>query len=92
MTVSTKRWIAVGALAITLNVLAFALGRHTSHNVTWLSELFQRTQGREIYFISFPIQCTNGKQLGQFQADLNLTNGKVRIIRNDAGLAPDCTK
>jgi hypothetical protein len=44
------------------------------------------------YLIDEEISCANGKKLGRVQVDLNLTNGKVRVVRNDPGKEPDCTK
>lgn len=32
-----------------------------------------------------------GKSLGKVQVDLDLTNGKLKVVRNDPGLTPSCT-
>lgn len=71
---------------------AYRLGRREEHKITWLSELTQRTVGKNIYALDLRLVCLNGKDLGVIQVDLNLTNSKFRIVRNDPGLEPNCNK
>jgi cephalosporin hydroxylase len=85
-------WGSVALLAVLVNVGAYYMGRHSARRVTWLSELGERTGGGRVYLASVQVICANGKNLGILQIDVNLRNGKVRIVRNDAGLEPDCTR
>jgi hypothetical protein len=70
----------------------YALGRRADRGVTWWSEYTQAISGQKAYLVNIPVKCPNGKDLGVFQLDLNLRNGKWRIVRNDAGLEPSCGK
>jgi hypothetical protein len=82
----------IGVVAfLTLPFVAYELGQRSAKGVTWLSELLTRTQGSAGYLINVNVQCANGKVLGPLQVDLNLTNGKLRVVRDDAGRFPDCT-
>lgn len=88
-----KTWMKfIASMGAILGVLYFtySLGETHAKRVTWLSELLQRTQGQPGYLINVNVSCANGKQLGPLQVDLNLTNGKLRVIRNDAGPMPSC--
>ena len=90
---SLRLYAAFFITLIAFSVLMYFVGRHESHKVVWLSELVERTQGRKLYIVDFPIVCVpSGKELGRLQVDINLTNGKVRIVRNDAGLQPNCAR
>lgn len=73
-------------------ILAYKIGQHSEKKLTWFSELAMRTQGRKAYIIDAEIVCSNGKDVGRLQVDLNLTNGKLYIVRNDSKLEPDCAK
>jgi hypothetical protein len=42
------------------------------------------------YPIDQEVKCANQRSLGRIQADLDLTNGKWKIVRNDPGKHPDC--
>lgn len=83
--------LALLALAIIIFIASFFLGRHTvKPTVAWLSDLNVATGHTAGYFIDAEIVCANGKKLGKLQVDLNLTNGKLRVVRNDAGKEPSC--
>jgi hypothetical protein len=70
--------------------LSFFLGRHTAKpRIVWFSDLATFT-GKTQYLIDADVKCPNGKDLGRLQVDLNLTNGKIRIVRNDPGEYPSC--
>lgn len=90
----TKRaiYLVVGAILFGLLAAAYKAGQHSEKKVTWFSELSMRTQGRKAYIIDTEIICSNGKDVGRLQVDLNLTNGKLYIVRNDSKLEPDCAK
>jgi hypothetical protein len=81
------------ALAVTLLlafVASFFFGRHTAKpTVVWLSDL-NVALGRSGYLLDVDVACANGKKLGKLQVDLNLTNGKLRVVRNDPGTEPSC--
>jgi hypothetical protein len=79
----------VGAILAAL-YFTYSLGETHAKRVTWFSELFQRTQGNPAYLINMMVTCANGKPLGLLQVDLNLTNGKLRIVKNDPGPLPSC--
>jgi hypothetical protein len=87
-------YLSLGMLLLFLGTMysVYQLGRRNERKITWFSELGQRVYGRRTYIIDSPIVCPNGKNLGQLQIDINLTNGKVRIVRNDPGLEPSCEK
>lgn len=70
----------------------YKLGQHSATKVRWYSELTEKTMGQKIYPINVNIRCMNGKDLGQLQVDLDLTNGKLRVVRNDPQNAPNCSK
>jgi hypothetical protein len=70
----------------------YKLGQKSEKKITWFSELSERTRGQKLYLIDTEVICGNGKDLGKFQVDLNLANGKIRIVRNDAGLEPSCSR
>lgn len=89
MKLTTK--LSLLALAIIIFIASFFLGRHTAKpSVVWLSDLNIATGHPAGYLIDVPLTCANGKKLGQLQVDLNLTNGKLRVVRNDAGKEPSC--
>lgn len=70
----------------------YQYGRHTERKITTFSQLVEKTQGRKTYLIDTEIVCTNGKDLGKLQVDLDLTNGKLHVVRNDNQLEPNCTR
>lgn len=81
-----RNWIGalVGALlAIGLFFAGQYYGRKKSQPIEWLSQI-----NGPIKF--GPIRCANGKVLGEIWLDVNLTNGKWRVIRNDPGKWPSC--
>ncbi len=83
----------LGIAAVLLLASYYAVYRvaeTSAKRVTWLSELLLRTQGSAGYLINVNVMCANGKILGPLQVDLNLTNGKLRVVRNDAGTLPSC--
>jgi hypothetical protein len=90
-----KASFAVG-LAVILGLLGalygvYQLGRREERKITWFSEMTMKVYGRKVPYLSTQaIICPNGKVLGPVEIDLNLTNGKLRIIRNDPGLEPSC--
>lgn len=86
-------WVKLSLIAIIfLAVLygAVQYGKHSERSITWFSELMERTQGRKQYFMEFEVLCSNGKDLGRLQVDFNLSNGKLRVVRNDSKLEPNC--
>jgi hypothetical protein len=87
----TKIGLALLGLAILMG--SFFLGRHTvRHQVIWFSDINPYLGGQRAYLIDIPVKCANGKDLGKIQVDLNLTNGKLRVVRNDPGKEPSCDK
>lgn len=87
-------WLKLSVVAILFLAVVYGAvqyGKHTERKITWFSELLERTQGRKTYFMDFEVVCQNGKDLGRMQVDLNLTNGKIKIVRNDSKLEPNCT-
>lgn len=81
---------SVGAVALLLLVggvflVGQYLGRRGPRPVEWLS---QALGGR--YMVDQEVKCANGKSLGWIKVDLNLTNGKLRVVRNDPGKWPAC--
>jgi hypothetical protein len=91
-----KMGVGLAALALAFYG-TYALGRRAAPfsgkgGVTWWSEYTQAISGQKAYLVNIPVKCPNGKDLGVFQLDLNLRNGKWRIVRNDAGLEPSCGK
>lgn len=58
-------------------------GRRSPKPVEWLS---QDIGG----YIEYPIKCKSGKDLGKIWFDVNLTNGKWKVVRNDPGKYPSC--
>lgn len=93
MTISPK---VKGVLIITALLGTFygvyQSGRHAERKLTTFSQLVEKTQGRKTYLIDMEIVCTNGKDLGKLQVDLDLTNGKLHVVRNDSQLEPNCTR
>ena len=91
--------VAVILLLIGFFVM-FKLGERQAHRVHWLSELMEKgavravptAPGSKPYLIDWEVYCANGKDIGRLQVDLDLTNGKLRIVRNDSKLAPDCSR
>jgi len=65
--------------------LFFWIGRRSAKaKVTKWSQLTGK------YLIEQEVSCPNGKKLGMVQVDLDLTNGKLRVVRNDPGKYPSC--
>jgi hypothetical protein len=90
----TRKQLLAG-LAVLVILLAlyisYLVGRRQERPVIWLSDLALKIQGRKSYpLLNLEIRCANNKSLGVIQADINLTNGKVRIVRNDPGPLPSC--
>lgn len=85
-----------GVIGVVVLIVAAVLvgqyyGRRGPRPVEWLSQAIGR------YFVDQEVRCaspdggkTPGKSLGWIKADLNLTNGKIRIVRNDPGKWPVC--
>jgi hypothetical protein len=89
------RKVQVVGIVFVLSVcfyIAYSLGRHQESKITTFSDLVQKTQGRRSYIIDMEVTCSNGKDLGKLQVDLDLTNGRLRVVRNDSKLAPNCDK
>jgi hypothetical protein len=87
---SNLKWLLGLVFATSLLYFSFYLGRRTERRITWMSELMEKIQGRKQNLIEVPLVCSNGKKLGMLMIDVNLRNGKWRIVRNDAGLEPNC--
>jgi hypothetical protein len=86
------KYVAIPLLFLGVVTLAFFWGRQSTKRLTYFSELTQRTQGRQAYIIDMEVVCSNGKDVGKLQVDLNLTNGKLVIVRNDSKLEPNCVR
>lgn len=89
MSRKAKSVVGVVGLLLLVSVVFLVgqyLGRRGPRPVEWLSQAVGR------YFIDQEVKCPgpNGKSLGWIKADLNLTNGKIRIVRNDPGKWPSC--
>jgi hypothetical protein len=88
-----KSW-KILLIAAVLGILFLLAGRYwgmqEKDDSEWLSHTLYVLKGQKIYIIDLPLVCNNGKNLGKLQADVNLKNGKLRIVRNDAGLDPNC--
>ena len=89
------------AMKVTLGLLlwavlvggAFWIGRKTAKpTIKTYSDLTMFVSGKRAYLIDTDVKCANGRDLGQVQVDLDLTNGKLRVIRNDPGKEPSCVK
>lgn len=92
---SIDDWLKLSVVVVLFLAVVYGAvqyGKHSERKVTWMSELLEKTRGQKAYFMDFEITCQNGKDLGRFQADLNLTNGIVKIVRNDPKNLPDCSK
>lgn len=88
MNLTTK--LSLLAVGIIIFIGSFFLGRHSAKPaVVWLSDLAVVT-GHPGYYIDAEVTCANGKKLGKLQIDINLTNGKLRVIRNDPGKDASC--
>lgn len=90
---SLTSWLKLTVTALLFMAVlygVFQYGKRSERRITWFSELLERTQGRRQYFMDFEVVCSNGKDIGRMQVDLNLTNGKVRIVRNDPMNEPNC--
>jgi hypothetical protein len=85
-----RQFVAVAVLSLFACSIFFYWGRHTAKpRIVWFSDLATFT-GKTQYLIDAEVKCPNGKDLGRLQVDLNLTNGKIRIVRNDPGEYPSC--
>ena len=86
--------VIFGPVVIFLMLLigVYKLGQKSQSKVTWFADLAEKTRGQRVYLIDINVICSNGKDLGKLQVDLNLTNGRLRVIRNDPGLEPNCSK
>jgi hypothetical protein len=72
-------------VAVALVLGGMYAGRKTyKPSVRWLSQLSGE------YPIDKEFHCKNGQSLGRVQADLDLTNGKWTVLRNDPGKYPKC--
>lgn len=79
----------LGVVGVIVLVVAAVLvgqyyGRRGPRPVEWLS------QDVGVFIVDQEIKCKNGKSLGRVQIDVNLTNGKLRVVRNDPGRWPYC--
>jgi hypothetical protein len=71
----------------------FKVGEHRGKKkITYFSELVEKTRGGKGYLIDMEVICTNGKDIGRLQLDVNLTNGQIVVARNDSQLEPNCTR
>lgn len=86
------KWYVLAVLTFAVIIWAYIMGKHSERRITYFSELVSKTQGRTGYLIDMEIVCSNGKDLGRFQVDVNLTNGKLVIVRNDSKREPNCVK
>lgn len=89
--------LLVGALAIVAGVY-WAGRKSATPKITHYSQLVG------VYVIDKEVTCPArvgtgpdgkpttipGKSLGKVQVDLDLTNGKLKVVRNDPGLTPSC--
>lgn len=81
--------IATGLLFILLLCGSYLFGKKSAKpKITMFSQL------TGMYLVDKDIICPvpNGKNLGKVQVDLDLTNGKLRVVRNDPGKEPSCIK
>ena len=93
MTISPKvKGVVIICCLLGVMYGTYQVGRHTERKITTFGQLVEKTQGRKTYLIDMEIVCTNGKDLGKLQVDLDLTNGKLHVIRNDSQLEPNCTR
>ena len=97
-----KELVALLLLTI-IAVFSFWFGRRTARpTVRTLSDLQLAVGGQRHYWIDTDVKCPDvrdsagkiqpGKNLGKLQVDLDLTNGKLRVVRNDAGKEPSCSQ
>jgi hypothetical protein len=89
-----KTKIGLAVLGLLILAGSFYLGRSTAKpQVIWFSDINPYLGGGpKQYLMDVPVKCANGKDLGKIQVDLNLTNGKLRVVRNDPGKTPSCEK
>lgn len=72
---------------------AFFIGRKTAKpTVKMYSDLTMFISGKRTYLIDTDVKCPNGRDLGKVQVDLDLTNGKLHVVRNDPGKEPSCVR
>lgn len=86
------KWYVLVVTTFAIFTWAYFMGKHSERRITYFSELVQRTQGQTVYLIDMKIVCSNGKDLGKLQVDLNLANGKLVIVRNDSKREPNCVR
>lgn len=76
--------VGVLVLAVAVFLGGQYWGRRGPRPTEWLS------QAVGLYIVDQEVKCKNGKSLGRIQIDINLTNGKMRVVRNDPGRWPYC--
>jgi hypothetical protein len=88
------RKASVGAAVLTLvgaiGYGGYSAGQHNSAKIKYYSEMMEKTTGTKRYLIDGHVQCSNGKDLGLFQVDMDLRSGKLIVVRLDNRLTPDC--
>ena len=93
MIISPKvKGVVIICLLLAIMYGTYQFGRHTERKITTFSQLIEKTQGRKTYLIDMQVVCTNGKDLGKLQVDLDLTTGKLHVVRNDNQLEPNCAR
>lgn len=83
--------VVIGLLIFLVVSSSFLFGRKIGSAKPKIT-MFSQLTGN--YLIDKDIVCPgpNGKNLGKLQVDLDLTNGKIRVVRNDPGKEPSCVK
>lgn len=86
-------WFAITAIAAAMIAVGWQVGRRQAaaeRKPVWLSDLFEMNGGGRKYVIDIDLKCPGGQDLGHVQADLNMDNATLRIVRNDPREHPIC--